>query len=157
MIKAIIFDFGRVLLLPKDKNYSGKLNPLYEEKKNQADFRFFDYFQLNEELLKLIEFNLKGKFGLYVFTTGSIQDAPEVKSRVRSIFSRVFSTAQTGLKKDEPQAYDLIVREVNLTYNEALFIDDSDENLEAARAAGLRTLKYESNDKLINDLKALSL
>lgn len=107
--------------------------------------------------MDLIEFNLKGNFGLYIFTTGTIQNAPEIKPRLESIFNRIFSSIELGMLKDNPQAYDWVVRQINVTYPEALFIDDGDVNLNAARAAGLTTLKYRDNATLINQLKGLAL
>lgn len=86
----LLFDFSRVLLFPKDPTYTGSLNGLYKEHKNDPDFNFFHYFELNEELLTYLD-GIKDKANLYIFTSESIQDAPEIAPRVAEVFKQVYS------------------------------------------------------------------
>jgi hypothetical protein len=52
LIKAIVFDFSRVLLFAKDPGYKDDLNPLHRKLLEQdASYPFLDYFYLNQELL----------------------------------------------------------------------------------------------------------
>ena len=52
MIKVILSDFARVILFPKDKSYPGRLDELQAKLNNQSEgHNFFDYFELNQELL----------------------------------------------------------------------------------------------------------
>ncbi len=53
MIKAIIFDFSRVLLDVKDKDYMGSLYGRHDELNQTGNYNLFDHFDLNEELLNL--------------------------------------------------------------------------------------------------------
>ena len=78
MITAIIFDFSRVLLFPKDKNYKGKLNALHRELSKKPDYDVLENFEFNDELLSYLD-KIKNKIDLYVFTTGIIQDSPKIK------------------------------------------------------------------------------
>lgn len=98
MIKVLLFDFSRVILFPKDKNYTGKL-----------------------------------------------------------IFKKIYSALEIGLDKKDPKAYSLIAQDLGLKPEEIVFIDDSLENLSAAKSAGLSTIWYQSNDKLFEDVKTLGL
>ncbi len=102
MITTLLFDFSRVLLFPKNSEYQGMLNPLHAGNFTKSDYHFFDYFELNEELLGYLE-KIKDKFGLNIFTTGNIQNAPEVRERINPIFKRVFAAGEMGVSKKDPK------------------------------------------------------
>jgi putative hydrolase of the HAD superfamily len=154
VVKAIIFDFGNTLLFPKDKSYKGKLNPLHKELSKKDGYKFWDHFKLNNELLNFLR-NLSMKCDMYIFTTGKIQETPEVRQKIAPIFKNVFSAEKMGFKKDDPQAYAYITQQIGKTPSDTLFIDDSPNNLQAAKAVGLTTLQYKSNKELIMAISAL--
>jgi hypothetical protein len=54
MIKAMLFDFSRVLLFPKGKDPVESLNGKYRELLEAGEFDFFEHFELNQELLDFI-------------------------------------------------------------------------------------------------------
>lgn len=153
MIKAMLFDFSRTLLFPKDKTYTGGLNDLYKKISENQNYNFLEYFELNTELLDYLE-TIKNKFGLHIFTSESIQNDPAIKNNLTNIFTKIFSAKQMGLSKKDPKAYEFISRKLNLNPNEILFVDDSSENLELAKTAGLQTLQYKDNST-INELNTL--
>ncbi len=153
MISALLFDFSRVLLFPKDASYKGGLNDLYRTL-SKKHFNFFDHFSLNSELLEKIEY-LQGSFLCSVFTSESIQDAPEVKPILEKIFKEIYSAEKFALKKTDPSAYLFIANNLNIHPSNILFIDDKEENLKAAEKAGLKTHLFVSNQELINTLEGL--
>ena len=57
--------------------------------------------------------------------------------------------------KPEPGIYQHCISAVGVKPAEALFIDDRDENLNQARIAGIRTLRFQSIPQLREDLQAL--
>jgi len=141
MIKAYLFDLSRTILFPKDKSYQSELNALHKELSLNKNYNFSDYFELDESLLSYLE-SVKNKYGLYIFTSGSIQNAPEIKSRLGSIFKRIFSAEDLGFSKKDPKAYEYISEQIGLTPDEVLFIDDSKLNIEAAQRARMNTWLY---------------
>jgi FMN phosphatase YigB (HAD superfamily) len=148
MITSILSDFSKVVLNPKDKNYTGTLNGLYRELKNKGiSFDFFDYFELNNQLLDLY-IQLKSKYTVNLFTTGSIQNAPEIKERVNSVFEHIFSAEELGLDKKSTNSYKVIAEKIKTPTNQILYIDDQPENVDAAKKAGMETLLYEDYQKL---------
>lgn len=153
MIKALLFDFSRTLLFPKDKTYTGGLNDLHKKIQENPNYNFLESFELNKGLLDYLE-TVKNKFDLYIFTSESIQEDPAIKDDLAKIFTKIFSATEMGLSKKDPKAYEFIAKELNLIPNEILFIDDSSENLEAAKIAGLQTLQYKDNT-VIDNLKKL--
>lgn len=152
MITTYISDLSRVLLFPKDPKYQGELNAKYKEMKNTPNFSFFDYFSLNEELLEYLNKN-KSKFELYIFTSGSIQNAPEIKNRLSTIFKGILSAEELGISKKEPRAYTSIAEIIKKDPQELLFIDDTIENILAALEAKLNIVHYLDNQSLISSLE----
>ncbi len=151
-ISTIISDLGAVLLFPKDKNYTGKLNPLRDKLAQNPDFKFLDHFELNEELLDYLG-KLKESYDFYIITEGTIQNAPEIKGKLDEIFERIFSAKEMGSSKKDPESYKLIVEGLGKKVEEVLYVDDSESNLEAARKAGLKTVRYESNEQVMKEIE----
>lgn len=152
MIKAYVFDLSRTILFPKDDTYKGELNKRYKELSGATDFKFSDYFYLDEEILTFLE-HLKSKCDLYIFTSGKIQNAPEVKPRLDNIFKKIFSAEEMGLSKKDANAYRKLAEALNLKHYELMFVDDSEENIKAARSAGLNVMRFSSFVKLRRDLQ----
>jgi putative hydrolase of the HAD superfamily len=57
--------------------------------------------------------------------------------------------------KPEPEIYRHCIDALGVRPSEALFIDDREINLEPARAAGIRGIRFESVERLREDLQAL--
>lgn len=98
MIKAIVSDFPRVLLFPRDKSYQDSLNDLHRKLSEKSIYNPLDYFELNQELLNLYE-SLKIKYLLYIFTSSAIQDAPEFQTYLKSIFKGILSAKKMNTDK----------------------------------------------------------
>ena len=153
MIKALLFDFSRVVLNPKEQSYTGSLNELYTKLSQNEPFDSRDYFTFNQELLDFVE-QLKGKYQLYLFTTGKIQEDRHLISVIESIWKRIFTKGSIGFAKNDEKAYFAIAKKLSLHPQEILFIDDSEENVAAAKKAGVRTILFISTKQTINDLRA---
>ena len=155
MIKTIIFDFSRVLLFAKDKGYKEDLNPLHKKLLSEnPNYKFLDYFELNEELLVFLE-AVKNRIELYIFTSGSIQKAKEIKSRLDEVFNGTFSAEELSLSKKDPQAYIILTKKLGKSPKEVIFIDDSQTNIQAASQAGLNVFQYLDNEGLIKKINQL--
>lgn len=81
---------------------------------------------------------------LAIFSSGSIAAQKQLfgfstEGDLTPYFSAYFDTT-TGMKRDE-QTYQLIVQQLNAPSNKVLFLSDIYQELEAANAAGLRTLQ----------------
>jgi HAD superfamily hydrolase (TIGR01509 family) len=154
MIKALLFDLSRVLLFPVDKKYEGSLNAKHKELSKDESYQFFDHFQLNQELIDFIE-TLKEKYQLYIFTTETIQEAPELSPIILGVFKKVIAAARLKIDKKEPNSYLLIANNLRVDRSEIMFIDDDGENVAAAKEAGLSTIQFVNNKQLIAALKKI--
>ena len=152
MVTALLFDLARVFLFTKDKNYNGELNALHKNLLSKPEYKFHDHFVFNEELFDIAE-KLKLKTELYMFTSGTIQEAPEVQIKINSLFKEIYSAEKLGFYKSDPLAYLRITGMMGKTQEEIVFIDDSSKNVLAAQEANLTAILYTGNFQLINDLQ----
>lgn len=64
---------------------------------------------------------------------------------------------QLGVAKPDAAIYTHTLQQVGVEAGEALFIDDKAENIEAARAVGMRAVQFTTPEKLRADLTAAGL
>ncbi len=68
-------------MFPKDPEYHAELNALYRKLAQTPEFDYLANFELNSELMLFLT-NLNDKYKIYMFTSGTIQNAPEIKDKV---------------------------------------------------------------------------
>lgn len=153
MIKTLLLDFSRTLLLPKSP-YSGKLNDLYRSIISK-EYHFYDHFILNEELLNYLK-PLKDKYTLAIYTTDIIQNDPAIKPILDKLFSQIFVANDLGISKKDSEGYLLISKVLKNKPEEILFIDDQQSNLEAAQQIGFQTIQFISNKQLFDRLRKIT-
>lgn len=141
MIKVLLFDLARVILFPKDTNYTEELNLLHRKLATTSDYNFNDHFYLNEDMITYLRI-LKEKINIFMFTSGSIQNAPEIKGILENIFKKIFSAEELGLSKKDPQAYLKVAEIIGYKPEDILFIDDNLGNISAAQQANLNIYQY---------------
>ena len=75
---------------------------------------------------------------------------------IDDIFELVVDSAFVGMRKPDPRIYTLTVERLGggLEPRQCLFVDDLEVNCEAARALGMRAVRYESADQAIDDIEA---
>lgn len=151
-VKTLITDVSRVLLFPKEKEYGGSLNGLYKEKVLKQEHSFFNYFEVNTELLAFYR-SLRKEISIHILTSDIIQDAPELQPFWDKTITSIFSASKIGTHKSEPAAYRAVLSKLAIEANETLYIDDNSENIEAARSAGLQTIRYTDNQQVITEIR----
>jgi len=147
-MKILLFDLSRTLLFPVDYNYKGELNELHREVLQKSNYNFLTNFRLDESMMSYLD-SIKDKYGLYIFTSGSIQNAPEIKSRLNKTFNKIYSSIDFGLGKQDPKSYKYVANDIGVKPEEILFIDDLKDNIEAAKKAGLKTTQYKTRSQVI--------
>lgn len=154
MIKAILSDFSRVLLFPLDVSYTWSLNSLHRELLKNGDYDFWQHFKINDELLAFYQ-EYQNSIEVAILTEGHIQDYPPVKERLVGIFKHIFSAADLGLRKDNPQIYTLVAAKLEIIQNQIIYIDDKQKNIDAASRAGMNAFLYTKNDELLVNLDGI--
>ncbi|UCG12922.1 MAG: HAD family phosphatase [Deltaproteobacteria bacterium] len=197
MIRAIIFDFGRVISAPKPpflfqcyeedlRLTPGTINrimfssqawqdALLGQKtakefwyaigpklglKNPAAIesfrrRYHDDEAINEGVLELLN-SLRGRYRLAV-----LSNSPPGLSRwlaewrIQELFQVVFCSGDEGLAKPNPAAFEVTLERLGVEAEEAVFIDDTLEHVEAARKLGLHGIHFTTAEDLREELKDL--
>lgn len=197
MIKAVIFDFGRVISAQKApflfRSYEedlgldpGIINAImfesaaWEEallgRKTVEEFwhaigpdlglntsaqveafqRRYDADEaVNEDMLNLIR-RLHGRYQLAV-----LSNSPPGLARwledwgMLNLFDVVFCSGDEGIVKPDPQAFVLTLERLGIRPEEAVFVDDTPEHVEAARALGLQGIAFSTAERLEEELWAL--
>ncbi len=110
------------------------------------------YKKSNEKMFELIK-KLKGKYELVCLTdTNKVHFDTYNEDRSLDIFNKVFTSFQLGMKKSNPNTFIKILDSLKLNPDEIIFIDDHETNVENARLAGINAIRFENNEKLIEDL-----
>lgn len=69
-------------------------------------------------------------------------------AEILSLFSKVFVSSEMGKRKPEPEAFEAIAQTIGVPLKRILFFDDSDENVEGARAIGMQAARVRSVEEL---------
>ncbi len=68
------------------------------------------------------------------------------------MFDDSIVSGEIGVKKPDKGIFNYILKRFNILPNELVFVDDSAENVEAARKAGIRGIQFSSISQLVADL-----
>ena len=117
---------------------------------------------LPESRILLLQ-KLKDNFSLYLLSNTNCIHIKEIKRQLGkkeyaifyNIFSKVYYSHEVGMRKPNPNIFNLILNENNLDQKKTLFIDDSIQHIESAKNIGLQThhlLKSESIESIFPDI-----
>ncbi len=154
MVSSILSDFCRVLFFPKDKEYLGKLNPLHRDYAGKfgLDYPILEHFEFNMPLIDFMQ-SLRGSIKLDIYTTDVIQKHPDLAPHLEIWFDSVHAVNDYGLSKKNPEAFTFIANKLGRPVDSFVFIDDTLENVTAARVAGMKGVLFENTEQAIADTK----
>ena len=72
---------------------------------------------------------------------------------VDEIFELVVDSAFVGLRKPEPEIYELTLERFGMPAEACLFVDDLAHNCEGARAAGMSAVHFRDNEQAIAEIR----
>jgi epoxide hydrolase-like predicted phosphatase len=72
---------------------------------------------------------------------------------LRAEFDVFVESARVGLRKPDPRIYQLTCEKLGIEPSRAAFLDDIGENLKAARALGMTTIKVVDPDAALGELE----
>jgi putative hydrolase of the HAD superfamily len=73
---------------------------------------------------------------------------------VDDIFELVIDSAFVGVRKPDPEIYELALQGLGVAGEECLFVDDLERNCVAARAFGMQTVVYRDADQAAAEIRA---
>jgi epoxide hydrolase-like predicted phosphatase len=84
---------------------------------------------------------------------GSLRGRLEGELRIHHLFDDVVCSAEVGMAKPEPEIFRLAAGRLGLDPAECVFVDDWDQNIEAAKGVGMTAIRYQLDKG--DDLAAL--
>ena len=97
---------------------------------------------------------------LYAFSNTNRAHAEHLTKAYAGVlghFREIFLSPVIGLRKPDAAAYDHVVKAIGVPAERIVFFDDSAENIEGARARGLKAVQVTSPDDVAGALSALGL
>ena len=163
-------------------NYNEDINALYDkairgeislknvfkkicEEKNLNVDEVSDYYKelykkyktKNEKVFKLIN-RLKG--GVKIACLSDTNDihflAYEEQNHLKD-FDFVFASFKMGKMKKDKDAFSMVIEQLSVKPEETILVDDSDKNIQNAKAHELKAIKYENYEQLVTELKKLRI
>lgn len=75
--------------------------------------------------------------------------------QIDGIFDQLIISAEVGTAKPAPRIYQIALERLNLTPDDAVFVDDFVENVEGARAVGLYSIHFQDPGRARAELERL--
>lgn len=150
------FDCGRIT--PKEF-----YNLVVRNLKARIDYDTFysiynDVFLLNPPVLKIME-RLKGNYMLVMLSNTDIMRYSFIKRKFPEIqiFDEYVLSYEVGFMKPHPQIYIQTLNRAGKSAEECVFIDDREENIEAAVKLGINVVHFKARTDLESALRELDL
>lgn len=118
--------------------------------------RYFAGLSPNEPMIALMA-ALRGDGYRMALLTNNVREwEPRWRAMapVGEIFELVVDSAFVGMRKPEPEIYELTVRRLGVPAAQCLFVDDVEDNCVAARAAGMTAVVYRDGEQAIAEIRA---
>lgn len=98
-------------------------------------------------------------YPLYALSNWSAETFPIARRKFDffDLFDEIVISGEVGLVKPEPAIFELLLKKIDRTARECLFIDDADSNIEQANKMGFATILFESPEQLRAELRGLGL
>jgi len=115
---------------------------------------YFSGDKVDQELIDLIkELRTNYKIGLLSNAPDRLGHWLEQNWQISHLFDAVVYSAEVGIAKPDPRIYRLLLEKLQVHPSEALFIDDSPENVEGAAALGIKALRFTNTKRLKDELR----
>lgn len=96
---------------------------------------------------------------LFALSNWSGETLPHIKDDYPELccFRHIFFSFQYGLTKPDPRLFQIAIDSIGCPAPSLLFVDDNSRNVAAARAAGMRAVRFENADVLRRQLLDLGI
>jgi len=120
---------------------------------------YFSHLHPNDPMIELMR-ELRGSGFRMAMLTNNVREWEPLwraKLPVDEIFHVVVDSAFVGMRKPEPEIYELTLERIGdgITAEECVFVDDVDVNCEMARELGMHPVHYTSAEQAIPEIRDL--
>jgi HAD superfamily hydrolase (TIGR01509 family) len=113
---------------------------------------------LMEETRDLI-IKLRKKYKIYFVSDNAKELSEQLnkKTNFRNWFNGGVLANEAGVRKPHPKIYEMVLQKAEVSPNEALYIDDKEDNLFPPQKLGMQTILFETPQKLSEKLLQLGI
>jgi epoxide hydrolase-like predicted phosphatase len=122
----------------------------------QLHAEFWAHVRIDPEMVAMIE-QLRARHRVALLTNALTPFFRQIAVQydLERLFEIILVSSEEGIAKPDPAFYRLMVERLGVKAEACLFIDDNEENLQAARSVGMDALLFKSAEKLKRDLVAV--
>lgn len=95
------------------------------------------------------------KTGLLSNAWTSLRNALETQWAIADAFDVIVISAEVGLIKPDPRIYQLALAELGVSPDEVVFLDDMQQNVDAARFVGMHGVLFADTRQAMDDISAI--
>lgn len=153
MIKAAIFDVGGVLhsnRLFSPGDFTHAHFDLTEEE-------FRDHY-VNKEVIALVR-SLKDKDVKLAALSNTIEEHAMYLATMGMYdeFDELIFSYKVEVRKPDPKIFQIAIEKIGIEYNEAIFVDDLQENVDIAITLGMHGILFTTAEALEKEVNALKI
>jgi putative hydrolase of the HAD superfamily len=120
---------------------------------------YFEALHPNEPMLDLMR-ELRDSGHRMAILTNNVREWEELwraKLPLDEIFELIVDSAWVGMRKPDPAIYELVLERLGdgIAPADCLFVDDNEQNVEAARELGMAAVHFRETDQAIAEIRAL--
>ena len=138
---------------------------IFYEPRSFSAAQFLEAMKAESQVLKDSALGILGKLGASdSFVLGMLNnEARELNDyridafKLPNFFDLFLSSCYVGLRKPDAHMFKLALDVLKRNPQEIAFVDDRAGNVEAAKAAGMRGIRYEGSDSLKRELEGLGI
>ncbi|HGJ9565587.1 TPA: HAD family hydrolase [Streptococcus pneumoniae] len=154
----IDLDNGKISLEFLENQLIDEMGHQYQDQIHELVWNWFIYVDLYDEVYELIKQLKKKNFQIYVLSnTSSIFHIllDSVLSKVSSVLDGYVISCEVKMMKPQKEIYLSLVNKYQLDIKDCIFLDDLEENVEAARTLGIKAFQIKERKEISNILKDL--
>ncbi|MDG7746869.1 HAD family phosphatase [Streptococcus pneumoniae] len=154
----IDLDNGKISLEFVENQLIDEMGHQYQDQIHELVWNWFNYVDLYDEVYELIKQLKKKNFQIYVLSnTSSIFHIllDSVLSKVSSVLDGYVISCEVKMMKPQKEIYLSLVNKYQLDIKDCIFLDDLEENVEAARTLGIKAFQIKERKEISNILKDL--
>lgn len=154
----IDLDNGKISLEFLENQLIDEMGHQYQDQIHELVWNWFNYVDLYDEVYELIKQLKKKNFQIYVLSnTSSIFHIllDSVLSKVSSVLDGYVISCEVKMMKPQKEIYLSLVNKYQLDIKDCIFLDDLEENVEAARTLGIKAFQIKERKEISKILKDL--
>lgn len=154
----IDLDNGKISLEFLENQLIDEMGHQYQDQIHELVWNWFNYVDLYDEVYELIKQLKKKNFQIYVLSnTSSIFHIllDSVLSKVSSVLDGYVISCEVKMMKPQKEIYLSLINKYQLDIKDCIFLDDLEENVEAARTLGIKAFQIKERKEISNILKDL--